>query len=206
MRLLSYLAFLVTYMLCAEFCSAQPAASPKRVKRRLTPHNTIEALDPKGSLPTLEFGINEVVSSYERDVLDRTISNSYLNKLYEESLPSELDRDFDYEKNRHLANRVLAIKSAESLSSLMKRSDLAPLYRSIKQGLGKVRDQLRFSLQDDGDDWIVSSNKRGKKLFEFGLELDARTGFEPQMRVGENIRFRYDYLERRSLVEYGISF
>lgn len=134
------------------------------------------------------------------------ITISTLRRLKEDAQPAWDGDDIDPEKTRRVVERAFAIQSGRNLSSTIEKSELKPLYQDIKDGLKEVQDTFRYSVQSNGDSLAVSRKKKGEKLLELNVELSLKQGLDPQFKLGENVRFRYDYSNQRPLLEYGFKF
>lgn len=129
-----------------------------------------------------------------------------LKRLKEDARPAWDGDDEDVDKTRRVVERALAIQSGRNISSTLEQSELRSTYRAIKQGLKNFQNNFRYSLQTTGKSMEVSKEKKGKKLLELNVELNLKQGLDPQLKMGEHLRFRYDYTSQRPLLEYGFRF
>ena len=54
---------------------------------------------------------------------------------------------------------------------------------------------------------LALTRKRvGRKLLELNMEFNVKRGLDPQIRIGDTLRFRYDYLYDRTMLELGFNF
>ncbi|MEZ4754852.1 MAG: hypothetical protein R3A13_11195 [Bdellovibrionota bacterium] len=79
-------------------------------------------------------------------------------------------------------------------------------YHELKKSFSTFQNFFRYSLQNKGDQLTVSKKETGRKLLELSVELNLKKGIDPQIRIGENTRFRYDYYTKGAMLEYGFNF
>lgn len=144
-------------------------------------------------------------SSTDTDLYDpMTISS--LQRLKEDAQPEIHPDDLDPDRTRRVVEKAFAIQFGRSFSQLINRSELKPLYHQVQQSFKSVQDHFRYSLQSNSEGWTVSKRKVGKRLLELSLEFNVKQGVDPQLRIGESVRFRYDYIDQRPMLEYGFDF
>ncbi len=114
--------------------------------------------------------------------------------------------DVDYERNDRAVEKAFTIQAGRAASQLVNNSELKPTFIYLKQQLSELKSIFNYSLQDSGNGLTVSNGKKGKKLLELSMEFNLSQGLDPNIRLGEHLRFRYDYVNRRPLLEYGINF
>ena len=151
---------------------------------------------------TLDRMLGETSTSDIHDPL--TISS--LKRLQERALPSWRPDDIDPEQTRNVAERALAFQSGRTIHDLLRNSELKGVYRSIRQAFSDFQDTFRYSVQKGDTGYTVSQAKKGSKLMEFNLEINPKQGLDPQVRIGDNTRFRYDFSSQAPMLEYGFSF
>lgn len=142
--------------------------------------------------------------------VDSTLFDSFtlmqLRGMKEEAQPSFNREDYDEDVLRYVVQKSFVIQSAGSITPVINRSDLRPAFQAIRRGLKQVTDTVRYSLQTDGNSLRVDNKPRGKKLLELELRITPKQGFDPQLRIGDYVRFRYDWREKTNLCEFGFDF
>jgi hypothetical protein len=131
---------------------------------------------------------------------------AHLRLLKEVAQPTLHPEDYDPDMTKIVVQKVLAIQSGRALSRLVEGSELRQTYRAAMTDIKALQNRFRYSLQSDGEGVAVSRQKLGRKLMELNLELNVRQGFDPQIHFGKDVRFRYDYLRQRAMLEYGFEF
>lgn len=198
------LVFLVISGLRPEVVVSQGQPGRGPLQRNLDTTETV------GALGAYEFNLGSTLDKILEGTADTdpydavTISN--LRRLKEDAQPENYPDDLDPYRTRRIVEKALAIQSGNSISRLIQQSELRPLYRAIKQEFFKIREHLKFSLQSGSDGLIVSRKPRGQKLLELNLELNLKQGMDPQIRIGESFKFRYDYVDKVPVLEYGFAF
>lgn len=158
---------------------------------------------------TYDFGFGkalDIFSSSTDTSLYDPLTIATLKQLQEDSKPQMGPDDIDVSKTRRVVEKAFAIQSGRSFSQLMNGSELRSMYRDMLHGIEKVQNLFRYSLQRDSQGLVLSRENKGKKLLEFKLEMSLKQGFDPQVHLSENFRFRYDYTEKRPMIEYGFRF
>jgi hypothetical protein len=59
---------------------------------------------------------------------------------------------------------------------------------------------------DGSEGLTISKTSKGTSLLELDLQFNASKGVDPQIKIGEFMRFRYDYVDKRPMLEYGLNF
>ncbi|MCO6430437.1 MAG: hypothetical protein J5J00_06200 [Deltaproteobacteria bacterium] len=127
-------------------------------------------------------------------------------RLIEVSQPRWNPRDADPDQDERAAHRAFTVQAGRGASILVKGSELYPAFLSVKRGLDDIRDSVRFSVQADEASLVVSKERRGHKILEFNLEFNVSQGLDPRIRIGELVTFRYDLIDRMSILEYELDF
>jgi hypothetical protein len=154
---------------------------------------------------TLDSAFDILNDTTNTDLYD-PITISTLRRLKEDAQPAWNPEDIDPDLTRRVVERAFAIQSGRNLSNLINRSELQTTYKSIKQGLKSVQDTFRYSVQNTGNGVEVSKQKQGRKILELNMEFNLKQGLDPQIKIGESVRFRYDYTSKRPVLEYGFRF
>jgi hypothetical protein len=114
--------------------------------------------------------------------------------------------DVDYSRNNRAVTKVATIQGGRSLSALIKGSELKSTFDSLKRGLDDVKSVFNYSIQSDGKNTYLSKDKKGTKILELSMEFNLSQGMDPNIKIGDHVRFRYDYVNSRPLIEFGINF
>ena len=150
--------------------------------------------------------------------IDKLLSNSADTNLYdpltlmqlrvlrEDAQPSYEPFDANPYETRRVVEKALAIQSTTTLVPVIKKSELGDTFRAIERSFKAFTDRFRYSLQDSPNGWTVSRENKGEKLFELNLRVNLSQGLDPQIRFGDNLRLRYDWMEKQSLLECGFEF
>lgn len=146
-----------------------------------------------------------MISSNDMEIYD-PITISTLRRLKDEAQPP-LEPDYvDPATTQKVVEKALAMQSIRNMSRLLQRSELRTLYRDIRESFRAVQDFFKLSVKDDGKSLVTSPSKKGEKLLEFSLELNAKRGFDPELRFSDSVRMRYDLQDGRPMLEYGVDF
>ncbi|NLF25678.1 MAG: hypothetical protein GX589_08505 [Deltaproteobacteria bacterium] len=133
-----------------------------------------------------------------------TLANLRLMK--EVAQPSHRPDDYDSDLTERVVSKMLTIQSFRSVSALINKSELQQSYRSAIRGVKKLQSRFRYSLQSGKEGLTVSRRKVGKKLIEVNLDFNLHQGVDPQINFGKYFRVRYDFINNRSILEYGFEF
>jgi hypothetical protein len=157
-----------------------------------------------------EFSLNQELDtllehSADTDLYD-PLTIARLRELQEDAEPPWKPDDVDPYKTRRVVEKAFAIQSARTISRVLQKSELAPAYRAFLRGVKSVQDFCRYSVQDTGEDITVAKETRGDKLLEFNMQFNLKQGVDPQIRVGDSFRLRWDYSASRTLFEYSLDF
>ena len=157
-----------------------------------------------------DFSISREIDKIVSNTVDTDLFDPYtlaeLRAMKEISQPRVNSDDIDPEKTRFVVEKALAIQTANSIIPVIQRSDLRDGFYMVRDSMQQITDLFRYSLQHNGDNFSVSRHSKGKKLMELDLHISPKQGFDPQLRIGESVRFRYDWLAHRTMLEYGINF
>jgi len=151
---------------------------------------------------TLDRMLSETSTSDIHDPL--TISS--LKRLKEQALPSWNPNDIDPERTRGVAERALAIQTGRTINELLMNSELRSTYQAVRRAFTDLQDTFRYSVQQGDKGFKVSQGPKKSKLIEFNLEVNPKEGLDPQLRIGEHTRFRYDLSSQAPMLEYGFNF
>lgn len=177
-------------------------------------------------LPRLPQGKNLQVSGADSHLYDFSLSSTFdrilgetastelydpftiatLKRMQAEAAPTWDPAGIDPDLTRHVAERAFAIQAGRSFVTTLKKSDLRETYRDVVSGFTAFQDAVRFSVRNQGSGYSLSSKGPGKKLLEFNVEFNLRQGLDPQIRIGSNMRFRYDHAAKAPVLEYGFTF
>lgn len=164
-------------------------------------------LRPASSNP-YDFG-----STVDEILQDASDTSSYdpltvmqLRMLKEDAQPSWNPEDIDPYKTRRAVEKALAIELGSHLSRQLMKSELRDTYRNTLRAYKRLQDRFRYSLQSDGESMALSRKNEGRKLLELNVEFNLKRGVDPQIRIGDAVRFRYDYLYERTMLEFGFNF
>lgn len=186
-------------------CHAEPGRRP--IKKKMNTH--FDILQNADS-PIYDFRLGASIDKMlsqgsDTDLYDpMTIEN--LKRLKEEAQPQLNPDDIDPLRTRTVVEQALALQSGQSVINLIKTSDLRETYLAIKRGFLNFQDAVRYKVQRDSSGFQVSREKKGKSLIEFNVEFNAHTVLDPQLRIGEVVRFRYDYGDKAPVLEYHYQF
>jgi len=182
-------------MLAAFAVRADGQSNPKSLNLSSRP-----AADP------YEFTVGDILSSTSDTNLYDPLTIQQLRLLKEDAQPSWDPDDIDPDKTRRVVEKAMAIELGRTLAWQIQRSELRDLYNDTSRALKRLQQRFRYSLQSDGNSLSVSRRKQGRKLLELNMEFNVKRGLDPQIRIGDSLRFRYDYLYDRTMLEYGFNF
>ncbi len=178
----------------------------KRIQKRINVRNYQESSSSEPSRFSLAPQFSDIFdSSIDSDLYDPR-GLAHLRYLKDQAQPWWDPDGIDPDETREVVQRVLVIRSAQSVVPVIKRSDLKETYRDMKQAYRSVTDTFRYSVQDQGNSILISKEHQGEKLIELNLELDVNTGFDPALNIGDDLRLRYDWLKATPLLEFEINF
>lgn len=207
---LTQLSCLIPILIFIELSFLEGISSEARAQNRDGPliTNTRSLSSDESTTYDFSFGeeLNRILAtSAEGDIFDPlTLMNLQLMK--EEAQPSWSREDVDAEKLRVVVQKTFAIQTARYTLPVIKDSELGTYYKSIERSIKSFTDLFNYSLQQSGSGLKVAKEKRGRKLAEFRLSLSPRSGLDPQIRIGDNSRLRYDWVAKRSMLEFGFTF
>ena len=158
-----------------------------------------------GSSSSLSTTLDELIDSSKHKSYDQH-SLWVMESMTDITQPFWNPYDVDYRRNNRAVNKVLTIQSGKAASELISGSELKPTFVYLKQQLSYFKSIFAYSLQNDGDGLSVSRKKKGMKLLELSMEFNLSQGLDPHLKIGDHIRFRYDYVNERPLLEFGINF
>ena len=133
-------------------------------------------------------------------------SLAQLRLLKEVAQPSYNPNDYDPDLTGRVVSKMFAIQSGRAVSDAIQRSELQQTYRAALRGIKTVQERFRYSVQHTGRSVAVSRRNLGRKLVELNVDFNLRQGVDPQIRFGDHIRLRYDWVNNRSMLEYGVEF
>ena len=129
-----------------------------------------------------------------------------LKNLRENVEPFWSKEEADPERVDRATQKAFAIQGAHHFSYLIKTSDLRFVYRDIQDSMRSIKDFFKYSVQTDGDSMSLSREEKGEKILELDLEFNLKQGVDPQIRIGQHMRFRYDYTYDGTFLEYAVDF
>lgn len=141
-------------------------------------------------------------SSLDTDIYDPMTIESLRRQKDDVQPYWENDQDYDPYESRKLVEKAAAIEFSNRFITLIKGSDLRPTFKAVKRQVNNFRETFKYSVQDSGEGYAVSKESKGEKLIELNLELDAKQGLDPQLRIGDNWRLRYDIFNDSSVLEF----
>lgn len=191
-------------LLCLFFPTASAIAQGKGGKgKSLRGGIDTSALEPYDLQLSTDLG--RMISTGEGDIYD-PITVSTLRRLKDEAQPPLEPSYVDETRTQKVVEKALAMQSVRNLSRTLQRSDLRDVYREVREAFRDLQDFFRFSVKDDGESLVMDQDSKGEKLLELSLELNAKQGFDPELRFSESVRLRYDFQEGRPMLEYGVDF
>ncbi|MCB0353850.1 MAG: hypothetical protein KDD64_10010 [Bdellovibrionales bacterium] len=155
---------------------------------------------------SLESSVTDIFNSSSSETLYDELTLQQLRLLKERALPIWKSDDADPVRMQRVTEKALSMRLLESVSNQLMESDLRDSFEALRSYFRSLNDFLRYSVQSDGDSLSVTSKNRGKKWIEFRPEINLRQGIDPQIRIGERLRFRYDYLDKRPYLEFSLDF
>lgn len=185
------------------------AAEAQRPKRQV-PKRSLLTNEVLAEQDVYQFELGQGVNSIIRDSVQTnlydpiTIAN--LRRMKEEAGAQVNQDDIDPDLTRRVGEKALAIQSGRTLLNTIRNSDLRETYEAVKQSFESVRNSIRYSVQKEGGSYTVSKKRRGARLLELDVEFSPRRVLEPHLRIGDAVRFRYDYEERAPVLEYQVAF
>jgi hypothetical protein len=203
---------LFTFFVALAFCvAAFLEAAQAQPLRRPTNGKSLRGNGASASDAAL-YGFN-LSSAVDKVLTDSASTDLYdpmtiqvLKRLRDEAVPKINPLDVEPDLSRRVAEKALAIQSGRSISRLVHESEIRGVYLEVLDSLRGIQDMFRYSVQDTGEKITVTKKRKGERLVELSLEFNLKQGIDPQLRLGDNVRFRYDYLEQSPLLEYTLSF
>ncbi len=180
-------------------CGETHAQTPKRTvpKRSLVQDSLVN-----DSTREFQFGLRDSLYTELYDPL--TIAR--LRRMQDEAKPQVGRDDYDADKTRDVAESAFAIQSGKTFVKVISKSDLRNVYQDVKRGFERVQSVFRYSVQSTGESMTFTRKRTGTRWLEFNVEFSPRTVLEPQLRIADVVRFRYDYSEQRPMLEYQFAF
>jgi len=185
-----------------------PCFAQRRPRRPLAKkiRPSYSSLTQESNSFSLSTAVDDILNSETDTSFDDSLTIKNLSRLKEEAQPSWNPDDIDTDQTRRVVEKAFAIQSARSLNVLIKRSDVGDYYRDVIKGVKGIQKLFRYSLQSDGSSVTVSKKRKGSKLLELNLQFNVNQGVDPQITIGDAMRFRYDYVYNRPMLEYGFDF
>jgi hypothetical protein len=153
----------------------------------------------------LDSAVEVLSDSTEIDLYD-PLTLATLKRLKADATPPYDPYDIDPVRTRHVVEKALAIQAGKTMANLLRTSDLRDFHRLVLKNLDFLQGLLTFSVSRGHDGLNAGHTPDGESLFAFNLRMSVRDGFDPQIRLSDSLRFRYDLGERQTLLEYGIGF
>lgn len=153
----------------------------------------------------LDSAVEVLADSTELDLYD-PLTLSTLKRLKEDATPPYDPHDIDPVRTRHVVEKALAIQAGRTMANLLRSSDFRDFHRLVLKNLDFLHGLLTLSVSRGHDGLNAGRTPDGESLFAFNLRMSVRDGFDPQIRLSDSLRFRYDLGERQTLLEYGIGF
>ena len=195
-------------LLLFVWTSTAEAGPRKKRRNRLQKRMNItrEIIEPDFTDFQFRSEINKVVKqSADTDLYDPLTIES-LRRLRDDYQPRWDPDDIDPVRTRRAVTKAFSIQLARSISRLVKGSELRGTYHLIREKMKEFRNSFRYSIQDSGDTFSISKKKRGRKLLEFNVEINSRTLLDPQLVIGDRVRFRYDFVQKAPLIDFQFRF
>ncbi len=190
---------IVSVFLCSKLSQAQPSGRPIFDKKNVNSSSN-------GSLQS-SYNLNTTFDELIDD------SNTYdprtlwiMKSLTDITQPFWDPMDVDFKRNDRAVEKAFTMQSGRHLSMLVKGSELKSTFEYLKRSMQDVKSYFNYSIQSDGDKTYVSKDKKGKKLLELSMEFNISQGLDPNIKLGQHLRFRYDYVNKRPLLEFGANF
>ncbi len=190
------------------FSSSTGAAQPGK---RQSPGKALNLSDLSESDSIYAFDLDSSLDSLFETSTDTNLYDPLtirtLKRLKDQSFPYwSGDSEPDPERTRRIVEKAFTLETVRKISKTLQDSELKEFYHAVKQGLSDLKDTFRFSLQRNGSQLFVSRKKHGQKLLELNVQFSASKGIDPQLTFGEHLRFRYDYVKSRPMLEVGFDF
>jgi len=151
--------------------------------------------------------LDEILTSSVDTNLYDPLTLVQLNNLKVRGLPWwEREDSIDEVEMRRVTQKAIGIQGSLNFISLLRRSDLRESYKSIEKDFKSFTNRFRYALQDTGDGYTLSQNKKGEELVEFSLKMSLSKGADPQVLFGDSLRLRYDWAEQQTMLEFGVNF
>lgn len=159
---------------------------------------------------TYDFNLGSTFDKILSETASTDLYDSFtvmtLKRMQAEAQPAWDPAGIDPDLTRQVAERAFSIQAGRTIVATLKKSDLRETYRDVISCFTTIQEALRLTLKDTGSSWSMSKKAPGKKLIEFKVEFNMRHGLDPQLNMGETMRFRYDTASRGPLLEYGFAF
>jgi hypothetical protein len=146
-----------------------------------------------GATTDVSTGVGTVLE--ERSGRSGIFDNYYIDgvrRLQIEANPTRNINDVDDDVLSRAAQRVLTVQTTDAINSTLNNSELRDTYRQLVRSLQKARDTVKFSVRSDHAGYHFTQKQQGKKLLEFHLEPNDRTGVAPHVTIADTGRLRYD--------------
>ena len=190
---------LVSLGLLEEVCRAEPSSRPVFGKKGINSETELS----NQSNYTFNSTIDEIMD--DSNTFDPR-STWIMKSLTDITQPFWNPEDVDYKRNNRAVMKASTILGGKQASVLISGSELKGTFRDIKQGLNEFKAIFNYSIQSDGTHTYLSKDQKGDKLLELSMEINLSQGLDPNIKLGDHVRFRYDYVNKTPLLEFGLSF
>lgn len=115
--------------------------------------------------------------------------------------------DIDESKSRALAGKLAIYQFSNSFERWVKGTDLERTYEGFIDGIKAARNATSFQLRQSGEGQLrVSQEQKAGQLLQFSLHASMRNGLQPELKLTDNIAFRYDIFQSDTMLEYRLDF
>lgn len=115
--------------------------------------------------------------------------------------------NFDEDWTESIAERMFWIKSAKALEQGIENSTLKETYRALAEGVRKFGDFTTVEVVSRSDGLgVKQGSKNSERLIQFKLNVSARNGLEPRLKLNDFFSVRYDPLHQDTILEYERNF
>lgn len=146
-----------------------------------------------------------IENSANTDLYD-PITLGELRILKERAQPSTSKDDIDPDEIRYIGEKALAIQSSTTLLPLIRNSEIGFALSSLESGYLYISQFFRVKLNHTGERLIISREDDSLTLIELNIKMSISNGLDPQLRLSENIRMRYDWKKAIGFIEYAEDF
>jgi hypothetical protein len=224
-RLCRRISVFLSFSACLNFCHPQCAVADQKDTRGLFNTRAVQRADAVKSGAKSRARLDPRRSSGDTSIQDAArvetaddvlftaeqrerLRGEYRGLAYVSRVTGSFDfADLDESKTRSFTQKLIFFQVADSVTNFVKGSKLEEVYKEFVDKLKAASDATTVQVGQTGSgDLKLVRNHSSGQLIEFKLHASMKNGIEPQLKLTDAVRFRYDVLDNDALLEYRVDF